>query len=105
MMGQYDGSLKDGTPEGTGVLRSFGDVYRGEVKNGVAHGWGEKRFRHGAIYAGQFVGGDFEGYGRYVDAAGETVHEGTWSKGLPKDYELTQSVGVLKAALKFKGLR
>jgi len=101
----YEGALAaDGvTPEGTGVLReAYGDVYRGALKGGKPHGWGEKRYRHGAVYAGQWLDGAAEGYGRYVDASGSTLHDGTWSKGVPAEYHLASSLTVLSAAAKFK---
>lgn len=102
--GNYYGSLNDAgtTPEGFGTLRSHGDEFTGEFKDGKPHGYGEMRYRSGALHQGYWVDGVPEGYGRYVDAAGHCIHDGRFHQGLPKEnYNFAQSARVNLAVRKF----
>ena len=58
-----------------------GSMYRGEVQDGMQHGYGEWRSAEGDLYIGQFERGAFEGTGRYADANGN-VFTGSFSGGV-----------------------
>lgn len=54
-------------------------IYKGECKNGLAHGFGEASGRD--FYKGEFKNGLPHGEGTYEWGSGE-VYEGNWRKGL-----------------------
>ena len=62
----YHGPFVDGLPDGKGKLTwASGDVWNGEFKNGVIHGFGtfENTTNSNFVYKGNFVNGKFEGRG------------------------------------------
>jgi hypothetical protein len=60
----YQGDVKDGWPDGIGVLRwprQFGDFagrYEGEVRAGQPHGRGRREWADGRVLEGEWQGGD-----------------------------------------------
>lgn len=94
--GDYCGSFADDgtTPEGYGTLCHQVYTYTGEFREGKPHGYGEMRFASGGLHAGFWAAGQAEGYGRYVDAGGRILCEGTFSRGVPKDYDFGLVVGI-----------
>ena len=48
-----------------------GDYFIGPLLNGLPNGKGEKYFKNGAIYEGNFVNGKIEGYGKYIYEDGD----------------------------------
>jgi len=71
--GEYSGALRDGEPEGTGVLRlNNGDVYRGMFKDGRFAGQGVYAWKSGEKYEGGFADDAFHGKGVLTSAAGTT---------------------------------
>jgi len=51
---KYIGEIKNGKPNGIGVLRSTFGKYSGEVKNGMQHGQGTYTYKSGRKIAGEF---------------------------------------------------
>ena len=69
--------------------------YKGAIKNGIPHGFGERISQGGEIYQGSFIKGKEEGYGTLFCPQGLIVYEGLWTKGnpvdtLPKSKKLTK---------------
>jgi len=50
----YVGEIKNGKPNGTGVLSSTSGKYSGEVKNGIQHGQGTYTYKSGRKRVGEF---------------------------------------------------
>jgi hypothetical protein len=67
---------------GQGLGRSSGQwgMYEGELKDGVAHGWGRFISAQKVVYAGQWVAGVPEGAGTLY-AADKKVYSGTFQQG------------------------
>jgi hypothetical protein len=63
----YSGQFKEGVIEGLGVFKwSNGDVYCGECRAGLQHGFGCHSFAgSAAFFEGSFQGGLMHGYGMY----------------------------------------
>ena len=59
--------------------------YKGAVKNGVPHGFGERTSQDGEIYQGSFIKGKEEGYGTLFGPQGLIIYEGLWTEGNPVD--------------------
>ena len=51
---KYIGEIKNGKPNGTGVLSSTFGKYSGEVKNGIQHGQGTYTYKSGRKRVGEF---------------------------------------------------
>jgi len=51
---KYEGEVKNGKPNGTGVLEYTLATYSGEVKNGMPHGQGTYTYKSGRKIAGEF---------------------------------------------------
>jgi len=51
---KYEGEIKNGKPNGTGVLEYTLSTYSGEVKNGMQHGQGTYTYKSGRKIAGEF---------------------------------------------------
>ena len=52
-----------------------GDVYRGEAKDDLMHGYGECTLANGDKYEGEYKYGEKEGYGKYTYPDGK-IEEG-----------------------------
>ena len=50
---------------------------------GARHGRGEVIYSNGDTYAGEFVDGQREGYGKYTDPSGAVAYQGEWKDGQP----------------------
>lgn len=66
------------------ILRD-GGRYRGAIKNGFPHGFGERVSRDGAMYQGSFRNGEEEGFGTLFSSEGLIIYQGLWTKGNPID--------------------
>jgi len=51
---KYIGEIKNGKPNGTGVLSSTSGKYSGELKNGIKHGQGTYTYKSGRKRVGEF---------------------------------------------------
>jgi len=51
---KYEGEIKNGKPNGTGVLEYTLATYSGEVKNGIQHGQGTYTYKSGRKIVGEF---------------------------------------------------
>ena len=51
---KYEGEIKNGKPNGTGVLEYTFATYSGEVKNGLRHGQGPYKYKSGKKTVGEF---------------------------------------------------
>ena len=51
---KYEGEIKNGKPNGTGVLEYNLATYYGEVKNGMQHGQGTYTYKSGRKTVGEF---------------------------------------------------
>ena len=51
---KYEGEIKNGKPNGTGVLEYTLATYSGEVKNGMQHGQGTYTYKSGRKIVGEF---------------------------------------------------
>ncbi|MEB3293114.1 MAG: hypothetical protein VKJ24_08130 [Synechococcales bacterium] len=68
----YEGQLRNGFPNGTGVLvYDNDDRYEGQVKNGIPHGVGMFVFKNNDRYEGQVRNGKPEGKGIFTTAKGD----------------------------------
>ena len=74
--GEYIGNLKNGLPNGNGVVVfPNGDKYEGEFREGFYEGEGILTIKDYGKYEGQWVEGKKHGMGRF------TYEDGTWSAG------------------------
>ena len=77
----YEGEMKDGLREGRGrLVYKNGAVYEGEFRNDMCHGRGVYRSPKGLKYEGDFVNGEREGTGKYTYLNGD-VYEGGIKSG------------------------
>jgi len=60
-----------------------GAEYKGQTRNGLAHGFGRKSKQNGASYFGCFENGLPHGYGQAFDQKGLLTFEGAWIGGKP----------------------
>ena len=51
---KYEGEIKNGKPNGTGVLKYGSSTYSGKLKNGLRHGQGIYKFKSGRKKVGEF---------------------------------------------------
>ena len=63
---KYIGEIKNGKPDGTGVLIHTFGKYSGELKNGLLHGQGTYTYVNGSKYVGEFKDGKKSGQGTYT---------------------------------------
>ncbi len=62
----YEGELSDGLRSGYGrMVYASGDIYEGEYLNDMRHGSGTYRFANGNVYKGSFKNNLRDGYGVY----------------------------------------
>ena len=54
--------------------------YSGEVRNGLAHGFGKYEFENGSSYEGGFLFDEFHGEGEFTFSHGGVV-KGKWTNG------------------------
>jgi hypothetical protein len=76
---KYVGEIKNGKPNGTGVLSSTSGKYSGEVKNGMKHGQGTYTYKSGRERVGEFRKGKPWNVNNY-DKNGKI--EAAWIKGI-----------------------
>ena len=63
---KYIGEIKNGKPDGTGVLIHTLGKYSGELKNGLRHGQGTYTYSSGEKYVGEWKNGHrWKGHGTY----------------------------------------
>ena len=76
----YEGELYDGLPAGDGTLtRSNGDMYQGQFKTGVPNGKGLLTWSNGDVYLGQV---DYSPHGEGIKTySNGDVYEGEWRNG------------------------
>jgi hypothetical protein len=76
---KYVGEIKNGKPNGTGVLSSTSGKYSGELKNGMKHGQGTYTYKSGRERVGEFRKGKPWNVNNY-DKNGKI--EAAWIKGI-----------------------
>jgi len=76
---KYIGEIKNGKPNGTGVLSSTFGKYSGEVNNGILHGQGTYKYKSGRKRVGEFRKGK-EWNVKSYDKKGKLETE--WVKGI-----------------------
>lgn len=77
----YEGEMVNGLRHGKGKYTwANGDVYEGEYKDGKYHGQGKYTSSKGWVYEGQFTDGQITGKGKITYATG-AVYEGELLKG------------------------
>jgi len=76
---KYIGEIKNGRPNGTGVLSSTLGKYSGELKNGMKHGQGTYTYKSGRKRVGEFRKGKPWNVNNY-DKNGKI--EAAWVKGI-----------------------
>jgi hypothetical protein len=73
----YKGDLKDGRPDGLGMLSTrAGLTYDGEWKEGRMEGMGSIEYETGERYQGNFAAGEPDGTGTYTGVDGKVVAGG-----------------------------
>lgn len=78
---RYDGDMKSGWAEGTGVFVSRqGTRYEGEWKRSQQDGQGVSKGPDGSSYEGEWRAGKPHGWGTYTSPDGETI-TGEWENG------------------------
>ena len=77
----YEGNYKDDLKHGYGKFYwAGGNIYQGNYKDDLKHGYGKVTFSNGDVYVGNWEDGVKHGYGKYTWADGDT-YEGNWYKG------------------------
>ncbi len=61
-----------------------GNLYWGEVREGIAHGFGRSTSPDGTSYHGEFSNGIESGYGRTFSSNGHIKYQGLWKNGTPQ---------------------
>lgn len=78
----YEGELRDGVRHGTGRMEWIdGTVYEGDFREGKIHGSGKMSDPDGEVYTGTFDSEIRHGYGNLVFQNGD-VYEGSFVKGV-----------------------
>lgn len=78
---EYEGTVRNGRPDGTGRLRvRDGIVYEGTWRDGAMEGRGLIRFANGEAFEGPFAAGAPDGTGRLTTADGR-VWQSVWRNG------------------------
>ena len=88
---KYIGEIKNGKPNGTGVLGSTSGKYSGEVKNGMKHGQGTYTYKSGRKRVGEFRKGKPWNVKSY-DKNGKI--EAEWVKGIKLTEYKSYKIGV-----------
>jgi len=88
---KYIGEIKNGKPNGTGVLGSTFGKYSGEVKNGMKHGQGTYTYKSGRKRVGEFRKGKPWNVKNY-DKNGKIETE--WVKGKSNTENKSYKIGV-----------
>lgn len=93
----YEGQLKNGIPHGFGELTDpfpgeFSGSYVGDFREGLFHGFGTHGGGLGWEYQGNFADGVREGFGTSREPLGE-VYEGNWKDGKRSGYGKTTKDG------------
>lgn len=89
----YDGDLVDGIKNGYGVLvYANGERYAGDWKDGIYHGDGVLEYINGERYDGHWKDGIYHGRGTKNFRNG-TKYEGTWKDGKMEKGKFTGLVG------------
>lgn len=107
----YEGSWKQGLPEGTGTCTwRNGSIYNGNWRKGKLDGSGIMMWSNGDIFDGCWLNGLMHGQGVYRFANGR-IYVGTWSKGIkdgkgtfyyPNDSKKPSLLKKLRAILNYK---
>jgi len=88
---KYEGEIKNGKPNGTGVLEYTLSTYSGEVKNGMQHGQGTYTYKSGRKRVGEFRKGKPWNVKNY-DKNGKI--EAEWVKGIKLTEYKSYKMGV-----------
>lgn len=93
----YKGECKNGLAHGKGEA-SGRDVYRGEFKKGLPHGQGIYEWVSGAIYEGQWKKGKRNGQGKYsyLENGKEVTKEGLWINDKYQGISVNSGVKVIR---------
>ena len=82
----YEGNFKDELKHGYGKLYwSGGNIYQGNWKDDVKYGYGKYTWAHGDVYEGNWKDDVKHGYGKYTWADGD-VYEGNYKEGEQHGY-------------------
>ncbi len=82
-LARYDGTMKDGRPEGLGIFRdASGQSYQGEFRNGRMDGQGKLTAEGGVVYEGAFKDGTMHGQGTLIQPDGTRL-TGRFERGMP----------------------
>ena len=78
----FVGQIKNEIFHGEGTLyhNDTGNVYKGEFKNGLKHGFGELHYYSGDKYIGEFYQDVIQGNGKYINNNGY-IYEGQFTFG------------------------
>ena len=86
---KYKGEIKNGIPHGFGIqFYKNGDTYFGEHKNGSPNGKGRAIYNDGAMYLGEYKNGKFHGKGTYIFTNGDK-YVGEFKDGRKNDQVTT----------------
>jgi hypothetical protein len=80
----YKGQTKNGMAHGSGKITfADGNEYKGEWENGKMHGNGIMKFAHGDVYEGEWENGKEHGSGvmTFADRFDGYVYKGAWENG------------------------
>lgn len=82
----YEGNYKTDVRHGYGKFTWYnGDVYEGNYEKGLRHGYGQITWSNGETYQGNYEKGARHGYGKLTWSNGN-VYEGNWEKGTQHGY-------------------
>mmetsp|Transcript_40079 Transcript_40079/g.45609 ORF Transcript_40079/g.45609 Transcript_40079/m.45609 type:complete len:895 (+) Transcript_40079:32-2716(+) len=81
----YEGSFVKGQREGRGVYTFQGGKYTGEFQRGQYHGYGECIWEDGRTYKGEWKDGMAHGQGVETDKLGRILHQGEWQNDEPME--------------------
>lgn len=74
----YTGQLRNGCPDGPGLLESPAGSYRGEFRCGLRHGAGRIEYRCKDVYDGEWRDDERCGAGRLYESATCNTYDGEW---------------------------
>ncbi|KAH3731763.1 skeleton-binding protein 1 [Pelomyxa schiedti] len=80
----YEGQWSQGTIHGKGTLKSGGEIYIGEFKNGKRSGNGRVLYEDGGSYIGEWRNDKYHGHGVRLLVNGDR-YNGEWDRGLEQD--------------------
>jgi len=81
----YEGSFVKGQREGRGVYTFQDGKYTGEFQRGQYHGYGECVWDDGRTYKGEWKDGMAHGQGVETDKLGRILHQGEWQNDEPME--------------------